>query len=321
MWSTVPRCYRRDGTVWRWRDSRIAFRSNMVPTARLPRRPKGLCERSAGSATGAVNDIEDHGENMSHLAVARQTLIGAIPSPLEEGVRSARNFVRFARYRGEGRYCPVCEKSAKRFVPYGVPPREEACCIHCGALERHRMTWSYFERRTNLFDGQEKRVLHVAPERQFEKLLRKRIGSGYLTADLFNPRAMVKMDITDIQYEDDSFDVVYCSHVLEHVDDDIKAMTEFHRVLKPTGWAVLLVPITAETTYGDPSVTDPQERLRLFGQEDHVRRYGPDFGDRLRDAGFAVEVVEPQDFLTPAEVSAMRIGVDIEEKIFLCTKR
>ena len=268
----------------------------------------------------ADTTIRDYGENMSHLAVARRTIVEAVPPQLEQCVRTARNFVRFARHRGVGRYCPVCEKSAKRFVPYGIPPREEACCIHCGALERHRMTWLYFQRETNLFDGQTKRVLHIAPERQFEKLLRKRIGSGYLTADLLNPRAMIKMDITDIQYEEDSFDVVDCSHVLEHVDDDNKAMREFHRVLKPTGWAVLLVPLTVETTFEDPSVTDPRERLRLFGQDDHVRRYGPDFADRLRNAGFSVEVVEPQDFLTSSEISAMRIGVDIEDKIFLCTK-
>jgi SAM-dependent methyltransferase len=247
-------------------------------------------------------------------------LAEAVPPQVVEPVRSARNFLRFARYRGEGRYCPVCEKSAKRFVPYGLPPREEACCIHCGALERHRMTWSYFERETNLFDGQDKRVLHIAPERQFEKLLRRRIGSGYLTADLFNPRAMVKMDITDIQYEDNSFDVVYCSHVLEHVNDDQKAMREFRRVLKPTGWAVLLVPLTAERTFEDPSITDPNERVRLFGQDDHVRRYGPDFLDRLHDAGFAVTVVEATDFLSSSEISAMRIGADVDDKIFLCKK-
>lgn len=256
---------------------------------------------------------------MSQLAVARRTIVEAVPPQVEESVRSVRNFLRFARHRGSGRYCPVCKKTAKRFVPYGLPPREEACCIHCGALERHRLTWSFFERRTNLFDGEGKRVLHIAPERQFVKLLRNRIGAGYLTADLFNPRAMVKMDITDIRYEEDSFDVVYCSHVLEHVDDDMKAMREFRRVLKPTGWAVLLVPITAETTFEDPSVTDPQERLRLFGQDDHVRRYGPDFADRLREAGFSIEIVEPQDFLTSSEISTMRIGVDGEDKIFLCT--
>jgi SAM-dependent methyltransferase len=98
-----------------------------------------------------------------------------------------------------------------------------------------------------------------------------------------NPRAMVRMDITDIQYPKDTFDVIYCSHVLEHVVDDRKAMREFHRVLRPDGWALLLVPITVEKTFEDPSVTDPEERLSVFGQEDHVRCYGPDYVERLRN--------------------------------------
>jgi SAM-dependent methyltransferase len=182
------------------------------------------------------------------------------------------------------------------------------------------MTWSYFEKETDLFDGRAKTVLHIAPERQFEKLLHTRLGTGYLTADLFNPRAMVQMDVTDIQFDDNSFDVIYCSHVLEHVDDDRKAMREFHRVLKPTGWAALLVPLTADRTFEDPTVKDPQERLRLFGQDDHVRRYGPDFQSRLVDAGFTVSKVEPGDFLTPDEITSMRIGVEVEDKIFLCRK-
>ena len=247
-------------------------------------------------------------------------LADAMPPQAADPIRSMRNLVRYARYRGDGRYCPVCSKTSKRFVPYGIPPREEACCIHCGALERHRMTWSYFGRETDLFDGRDKRVLHIAPERQFEKLLRSRLGKGYLTADLLNPRAMVKMDITDIQYDDDSFDVIYCSHVLEHVDDDRKAMREFQRILKPAGWAVLLVPLTAQVTYEDPSVTDPSERLRLFGQDDHVRRYGPDFVNRLQDAGFSTTIVEPENFLSSSEINAMQIGAAVEDKIFLCTK-
>lgn len=255
---------------------------------------------------------------MSRLATLQQTLGVAFASQVADLIQFGRNSVRYARYKGSGRYCPVCQKTAAKFAPFGVIPREEARCIYCGALERHRLTWSYFKRNTDLLEGRAKRMLHVAPERQFEKLLRKHIGQGYLTADLLNPRAMVKMDITNIPYEDDFFDVIYCSHVLEHVDDDQKAMREFRRVLKPSGWAVLQVPITAEVTFEDPSVTDPEERLRLFGQEDHVRRYGPDYTQRLCDAGFTVNVIEARDYLTPAELDAMR--VDARGKVFHCTK-
>ncbi|EID14766.1 type 11 methyltransferase [Mycolicibacterium phlei RIVM601174] len=129
---------------------------------------------------------------------------------------------------------------------------------------------------------------------------------------------MIKMDITDIEFEDNFFDVIYCSHVLEHVQDDRKAMREFHRVLKPAGWAVLQVPITANETFEDPSVTDPVERLRLFGQEDHVRRYGPDYKERLSGAGFTVDVVEARDFLSPSELSDMRI--DPGGRVYVCRK-
>jgi SAM-dependent methyltransferase len=174
--------------------------------------------------------------------------------------------------------------------------------------------------KTDFFGRHDLKMLHVAPEKVFEGLFRKQLGSGYLTADLRNPRAMVSMDITDIQYPADTFDVIYCSHVLEHVQDDRKAMREFARVLAPSGWAILLVPIVCDQTFEDPSVTDPRERARLFGQEDHVRKYGLDFADRLRDSGFQVDVIYPQDFLTKEEI--LRMGVTkAAGEIFLCKKK
>lgn len=168
--------------------------------------------------------------------------------------------------------------------------------------------WLYFARRTNLFDGRPKRVLHVAPERCFEGPLRQRLGAGYLTADLLDPGAMEQMDITNIRHPDESFDVIYCSHVLEHVPDDRQAMRELRRVLKQDGWAVLLVPITAERTIEDPTVTDPRERERAFGQHDHVRRYGPDYADRLREAGFDVLATEVPDLLERRDLIRMGLA-------------
>ncbi|PQE00643.1 methyltransferase type 11 [Mycobacterium sp. EPG1] len=244
----------------------------------------------------------------------------AIPSNVRPTLRLARNTLRSLRYRGEGRYCPVCKTKSRCFGAYGVDSRADAQCMRCGAVERHRLTWLFFERRTNLLDGHPKDVLHVAPEPQFEKLLKPAIGPSYITADLFDPSAMVRMDVTNIEYPDNTFDVVYCSHVLEHVDDDLKAMSEFLRVLKPSGWAVLSVPISAAKTFEDPSVTDPAERLRLFGQEDHVRRYGPDYIDRLKSVGFKVTVINPEDFLEAAEISEMAVGPNRGEQIFFCTK-
>lgn len=221
-------------------------------------------------------------------------------------------------YLGTSKWCPVCERGSRKFVSFGTTRRENAQCVHCNARERHRFVWVFFARRTDLFDGASKKVLHVAPEHCFERRLKDRLGPGYLTADLLVP-AMVRMDITEIQYPPDHFDVIYCSHVLEHVVDDRKAMREFHRVLKPKGWAVLLVPITAKKTFEDPTVVDPAERLRLYGQANHVRRYGPDYVDRLRESGFNVEISRVSDLCD--EVEAARMGLPSGRgAIYYCTK-
>lgn len=205
-------------------------------------------------------------------------------------------------------------------MPYGIVPRKEAQCVHCGALERHRMLWLFLKKNTDLFDGKTRKMLHVAPEPCFESIFRDQLGSNYLTADLLNPKAMVKMDISDIKYPDESFDVIYCSHVLEHVPDDKKAMKEFFRVLKNSGWAILNVPITREKTFEDASIVDPKERLKVFGQEDHVRRYGPDYVERLRDTGFTVKISERSDVADGDE--SVRMGLTPSSGlIYYCTKQ
>lgn len=130
---------------------------------------------------------------------------------------------------------------------------------------------------------------------------------------------MLKMDITHVPCADQSFDVVYCSHVLEHVEDDRTAIKEFFRVLKNGGWAILLVPITAKATFEDRSIIDPEDRLRAFGQCDHVRRYGPDYVERLRDAGFKVEIVQVADLVSPHEAVTMGLTSSSGE-IYFCTK-
>ena len=140
----------------------------------------------------------------------------------------------------------------------------------------------------------------------------------YLSADLDPRKAMTVMDITDIHHPDGSFDVILCSHVLEHIPDDRKALSEFFRVLKPGGWAILQVPIMADTTFEDFSVTDPKEREKLFGQHGHVRSYGLDYGDRLTEAGFSVTVDGFVRDLGEAEIQ--RQGLTSHENVYLCAK-
>jgi SAM-dependent methyltransferase len=165
---------------------------------------------------------------------------------------------------GGGVCCPLSGTRARRFLPFGggTVVRPNARCAHCDSLERHRLIWLYLRNETDLFSPTgRKRMLHVAPE----PVLRERlIGEpliDYLSADLEPGGADVQMDITAIDFPADSFDVIYCSHVLEHVPDDALAMRELCRVLRPTGWAILQVPILLARTDEDPSVTDPEERL------------------------------------------------------------
>ncbi|MBX0330763.1 methyltransferase domain-containing protein [Oscillochloris sp. ZM17-4] len=150
--------------------------------------------------------------------------------------------------------------------------------------------------------------------------MRAAIGPGYITADLFDPHVDVRLDITRLPQSDQSIDIIYCSHVLEHVPDDRKAMRELYRILKREGWAILLVPITVGQTIEDPTITDPAERLRLFGQDDHVRRYGPDYVDRLREVGFIVDVITPANLSSPEEI--VRAGLSPESgEIYYCRRQ
>lgn len=214
-------------------------------------------------------------------------------------------------YRGDRVECPFCGGTFRRFMPSVAPIgriRANVRCPECGARDRNRHLWLYLMNKTNLFTDR-LRVLHVAPERILEKRLKSQPNLDYVSIDLDRPRAMVHADITDIPFADDSFDVILCSHVLEHVVDDRKAMRELRRVLKPDGWALVLVPISSrrDQTFEDPTVVSPRDRERLFGQADHVRIYGHDFKARLEEAGFTVRLEDYRSEL--GEPLAQRYGL------------
>lgn len=192
-------------------------------------------------------------------------------------------------YRGRKLECPVCHSHYRRFMPYGyVQSRANALCPSCMALERHRLLWLYLEREGEIFDGS-KKVMHVAPERCFIKRLEKKLGKqNYITVDLESPLATVKANIEDLPFENNSFDMIICNHILEHVDNDHKALSEIFRVLRPKGKAILMCPVNdqRQTTYEDASIVDPLEREKHFGQKDHLREYGLDYPQRIEQAGF-----------------------------------
>ncbi len=220
-------------------------------------------------------------------------------------------------YAGNKVECPICGNHYGKFLPYGrINPRLNALCPSCLSLERHRLIWLYLKEKTNFFSAQLD-VLHIAPEPCFMKRFEKQHGEKYITADIESPLAKVKMDIHQIPFSENIFDVVICNHVLEHVQDDIKAMSEIRRVLKPEGWAIMQVPFFSpvpDVTFEDTTITDPQEREKVFGQDDHVRMFGKDYSKRIERAG--LKAVE-NDF---AKVQPEKYGLQRAEIIYIGVK-
>lgn len=214
--------------------------------------------------------------------------------------------------------CPLCGSEPAAFLPFGERLRIQARCPECGSLERHRLLWLFLQRETRLLE-QPTRILHFAPERCLTIRLQQQPDIEHVTADLDGSKAMFAEDIQRLSFDDESFDAVICSHVLEHVPDDRRALLELHRVMRPNAWAVLLVPIDPKraTTYEDPSVQTPQERTKHFGQPDHVRVYGRDFEERILEAGFQLRVERPYEKLSPEEAKTFSIR---DEAFYHCTK-
>ena len=187
---------------------------------------------------------------------------------------------------------PIDGKSFRMFLPYGYGnQRNNVLSPSTLSLERHRLLWLYLQNETDFFTPKNKqKILHFAPEQEFYKRFKKQTNLEYTTTDLFSPLADVKADICNLPFEDNQYDVILCNHVLEHIPDDIKAMQELYRVLKPGGMAILQIPqdLNRAVTFSDDSITDQKERAAIFGQYDHVRIYGRDYFDKLRSIGFKV---------------------------------
>jgi len=208
-------------------------------------------------------------------------------------------------YRGNKYTDPINGKSYRKFLPYGyVNIRENALSPGTLSLERHRLLWLYLQRETDLFSKPYK-VLHLAPEQAFYKRFKQMKNLDYITADLYSPLADIKADITNLPFDDNSFDVVFCNHVLEHIKDDTKAMKELFRVMKSGGWGIFQIPLDKNraVTFEDDSITDKDERTRIFGQYDHVRVYGMDYFDKLQSVGFSVEALDYSAILSEKEIT------------------
>jgi SAM-dependent methyltransferase len=221
-----------------------------------------------------------------------------------------------ARHRGRAVRCPLCGHGFDRFK--GDWNRPNALCWRCGSHERHRAQWLLHKRRPELLRDA-RSLLHVSPEWCLRERLARRPGLRYMTSDLDPSQDVdLRLDVTAMDLPDDAFDAIICSHVLEHVPDDGAAMHELRRITAPGGFTLVMVPLALNraATYEDPTVTAPEDRRREFLQHDHVRLYAPDIANRLRGAGFAVEVVDLHAELGPDQ--AARHGLLASDLIFLC---
>jgi predicted SAM-dependent methyltransferase len=232
----------------------------------------------------------------------------------------------------DGVECPFCGGHFREFLPAGlsIPVLKEkqvigggyranAVCPCCQSLDRERLVYLYLKSKTGVFHHNV-RLLHIAPEKRLQEVLAPRLNIEYHSVDTNSPLATVRMSATDLGYQTSFFDVIICNHVLEHIPNDRKAMSELHRVLKPGGWAILQVPISMSLreTYEDSTVTAPLERERLFGQNDHVRIYARDYRDRLEAVGFAVRVYSyTEEF---GEFASRKYGLNIEENLYISCK-
>lgn len=225
------------------------------------------------------------------------------------------------------RECPICGYKGADFKPFPQIIHREVECPKCRSHERQRAIWLFFEQNKDLLkDGN--KFLHFAPERALNDLF-SNSKMDYYPVDIDFDRPFVKqaVDIQNIPFEDDYFDLIYCSHVLEHVPDDRKAMSELSRVLKPGGTALILVPMNGiayelpydeEKTLEDERYNTPELRDKYYGQFDHLRLYGNDFKDRLIDVGFNIvsdDFIKRLGFETIERYALIR-----NEKIFECTK-
>jgi SAM-dependent methyltransferase len=200
--------------------------------------------------------------------------------------------------------------------------RENAQCLVCGSMDRERLVYLYLKHVTSLFQ-KGGRVLHVAPEPLLMKALLQKKNIQYIRGNISGSRSDVSLDVTQIPFQDNTFDVLIMNHVLEHVHDDKKAMQEILRVTKPTGYCILQVPIARafETTRYDADVVSDEERLEQFGQKDHVRLYGNDYASQLAEAGFEVTEVKWQSLKKLYPMQQNRYGLLEKETLFVCRPR
>lgn len=245
--------------------------------------------RTAGAAIAAAPlDLARRLPGLLAADAAAGTAYGAAIGP-----PGSRPPPAFPADRGHAKHCPVCRRAFGHYPSFGLERRRNARCPGCGSLERHRFLWLYLERALRL-PGRRLSILHIAPEACIRNRLAGVPHLRYTGIDLYRPDAPLEMDATRLAFPDRCFDLVICSHVLEHVTDDRKALAEMARVLRPGGRAMIVVPLDLcrPATHEDAGAASAEQRLAAFGHPYHVRLCGADYGERIGDAGFAARRVD-----------------------------
>lgn len=248
-------------------------------------------------------------------------------------IKQIKKIILVFLYRGNRYLCPICGYKAKQlyWIGQNLPVLRQkqvvgsglrrGGCYNCGSRDRERLVYAYLKEKLNIFTQPKKyRVLHLAPENRLSAALLKSGLNQYVCGDLFAPgysypSHVQNMNVLNIPYAANYFDLIICNHVLEHVPQDLKAMKELYRVLKPGGQTILQVPISKNSlkTFEDFTVINPEKRKVVFGQFDHVRIYGQDYPSRLKQAGFRVKKIN----LFP---KFSRYGLNPDEKLYIGLK-
>ena len=234
-----------------------------------------------------------------------------MPRPLLIRLSYVFKFFAPILYRGTNVECPVCERKFSKFLSYGsnVAHRENVLCPYDLTLERHRLMYLYLKQESNFFTAENLAVLHMAPEQCFIGIFKKQSNLEYVTADIESPIAELHFDLHNIPLEENRFDVVFCNHVMEHVEDPIQCMKELYRVMKKGAWAIMQVPqdFRRDKTYEDANITDPKEREQHFWQKDHLRLFGKDYPQWLEKAGFIVDEFDLTKHFDINEINRFRL--------------
>ena len=226
--------------------------------------------------------------------------------------------------QGSGRQCPCCDREFKSFKSFGVVKRADAQCWYCGSLERHRLLWLYCDKELKLFNSiKPLKILHIGPSKIFYEQFKQQKNIDYIAGDAAPEDyafPVTKMDLTEKSQIKPLCDLIFAIHVLEHIVDEAAAMQTIYELLNPGGTALIMIPMDESRlqTKEMGATLSPELRQKHFGQTDHVRVYGKDFGDRLLRHGFQIEEIRYASQLTQEELR--RYAVFEHDIIFVCRK-